>query len=403
MDKSYYSVSKIGLQWRLRCLLCGEPMASLPTVTLDSGESRSLPIQQAAKLSQGCGQSICHVICETIALIGLVLCFAFQAHAQSAAPVRLVQTIQMVNVPWGPYTDHLAVDVAGHRLFATPQAHHSVQVFDLDTGKLIHELTGMGNPHSILYRSDLDRIYVTDGGAGLLRIFNGRDYQPMKPVKLLLDADSIGYDPATKYIYVTNGGENAKLPYALISVIDTTSGGHVGDIKIQAKSLEAMALESGGPRIYIDITDKNEIGVVNRQTRTLMATWPVTKGKENIAIALDERHHRLFVGCRNTDMRGVIVVMDTQTGKETGTALPIGGWVDYLAFDPVNGRVYAVCGTGYVYVYQDRGPDRYDLLGRVETAVMAKTGLLVPELSRFFVSVPHLGSTSAKILVYQVK
>jgi len=333
----------------------------------------------------------------------LILCFALQAAAQSAAPLKLIQTIGMVDVPWGPYTDHLAVDVAGRRLFATPQARHSVQIFDIGTGHLIHELAGMGNPHSVLFRSDLDRIYVTDGGDGLLRIFSGRDYHVLKPVKLLLDADSIGYDPATKYLYVTNGGENAKLPYSLISIVDTTSDRHVGDIKIQAKSLEAMALERATSRMYIDITDKNEIGVVDGEKRILIATWPVTKGKENIAIALDERHHRLFVGCRNTDMRGAIVVMDTQTGKETGTVLPIGGWVDYLAFDPANGRLYAVCGTGYVYVYQEREPDRYDLLGRVETAVMAKTGLLVPKLNRFFVSVPHLGSTDAKILVYRVQ
>lgn len=337
----------------------------------------------------------------------IILCFAFQAHAQSAAPLKLVQTIKMVNVPAGPYTDHLAVDTAGHRLFATPQAHHSVQIFDLNTGKLIHELSGMGNPHSVLYRSDLNRIYVTDGGAGLLRIFNGSNYQPLKPVKLLLDADSIAYDPATRYLYITNGGENAKLPYSLISVIDTSTDRHVGDIKIQAESLEAMALETATPRMYIDITDKNEIGVVDRQKRTLIATWPVTKGKENIAIALDERHRRLFVGCRNTETSGVIAVFNTRTGKETQT-LPIGGWVDYMAYDPAAARLYASCGkdhgpVGAVYVFEERDPDHYSLLGKAPTAPMAKTALFVPELNRVFVSVPHLVSLVAKIMVYRVK
>jgi len=340
-------------------------------------------------------------------LLALILCFALQAQAQVTAPLKLIQTIEMPNVPVGPYTDHLTVDVAGHRLFATPQAHHSVQVFDINTGKLIHELTGMGNPHSILYRRDLNRIYVTDGGAGLLRIFSGRDYHPLKPVKLLLDADSIGYDPATKRLYVTNGGENAKLPYSLISVIDTTTDRHVGDIKIQARSLEAMALESATPKMYIDITDKNEIGVIDRQKRTLIATWPVTKGKENIAIALDERHHRLFVGCRNTELSGVIVVFDTQTGKEIG-ALPIAGWVDYMAYDPRTGRIYASCGKGLggvgdVYVFHQTDPDHYRLLGEAPTAPMAKTALFVPELNRVFVSVPHLVSPVAKIMVYQVE
>jgi DNA-binding beta-propeller fold protein YncE len=118
---------------------------------------------------------------------------------------------------------------------------------------------------------------------------------------------------------------------------------------------------------------------------------------------LDEKNHRLFVGCRNTDASGVIVVIDTQTGKEID-ALPIGGNVDYMDFDPRNSRLYATCGTGNVYVYQSLSPDKYKLLSKPETAVMAKTGLLVPELNLFFVGVPNLGGTqNSKILEFKIQ
>jgi DNA-binding beta-propeller fold protein YncE len=325
--------------------------------------------------------------------------------AQTSEPLKLVQTIEMPDVPIGPYTDHLAVDLKGHRLFATPQAHKSVYVFDLDTGKLIRDISGFGNPHSVLYRNDLDQIFVTDGGTGQLKIFSGHDYQLLKSVKLLPDADSIGYDPATKYLYVTNGGEGAKLNYSLLSVIDTTTAEHVGDIKVSAESLEAMVLETSGPRIFIDITDKNQVAVVDRQKRAVVATWPVTKGKRNIAIALDETHHRLFVGCRNTEGSGAIVVFDTETGKEL-EALAIDGWVDYMTYDPKTTRIYASCGKGpsgpgSVYVYHRNESGHYDLLGKAPTAPMAKTALFIPELNRLFVSVPHLGSPIAKIMVFQ--
>jgi DNA-binding beta-propeller fold protein YncE len=325
--------------------------------------------------------------------------------AQTSEPLKLVQTIEMPDVPIGPYTDHLAVDLKGHRLFATPQAHMSVYVFDLDTGKLIRDISGFGNPHSVLYRNDLDQIFVTDGGTGQLKIFSGRDYRLIKSVKLLPDADSIGYDPATKYLYVTNGGEGAKLDYSLLSVVDTTTAEHVGDIKVTAESLEAMVLETSGPRIFIDITDKNQVAVVDRQKRAVVARWPVTKGERNIAIALDETHHRLFVGCRNTESSGVIVVFDTETGKEI-EALPIDGWVDYMTYDPKTTRIYASCGKGpsgpgSVYVYRPNESGHYDLLGKAPTAPMAKTALFIPELNRLFVSVPHLGSPIAKIMVFQ--
>jgi DNA-binding beta-propeller fold protein YncE len=339
-----------------------------------------------------------------IFLLAAILWAAFPARTQPTQVLQLVQTITMPAVPVGPYTDHLAVDLKHRRLFATPQAHKSVYVFDLDTGKLIHDIPGMVNPHSILYRDDLDRIYVTDGGAGLLKVFSGRDCQLLSSVELLLDVDSIAYDPASKYLYITNGGEGAKLSYSQVSVVDTTKSEHIGDIRIRAETLEAMALDPSSSRIYINITDKNAIGILDREKRTLLAMWPITKGQKNMAVALDEAHHRLFVGCRNTETHGVIVVFDTGTGKELQT-LPIDGWVDYIAFDPRTKRIYASCGSGSgsAYVIEESSPDKYELLQKVTTAPMAKTALFVPELNRLFVSAPHKDQSEAKIMVFAVR
>src|ERR1700752_4273685 len=119
-------------------------------------------------------------------LLAVFLLAGARGQAQTAAPVTLIQTILMPDVPVGPYTDHLTVDLKGHRLLTTPQAHHSVQVFDLGTGKLLHEIGGVGNAHFGAYRSDLDRIYVVDGEPGLVRSYDGRDYHALQTVKLRL-------------------------------------------------------------------------------------------------------------------------------------------------------------------------------------------------------------------------
>lgn len=339
-------------------------------------------------------------------VMSVLLTATTRLSAQTNPPLTLLRTIEMPNVPLGPYTDHLAVDLKGKRLFATPQARKSVYVFDLESGRLIQEIPEIGNPHSILYRADLDQIFVTDGGAGQVKVFSGTDYKLIKSLQLLPDVDSIGYDPLTQHLYVTNGGKGAELEYSLLSDIDSTHAEHIGDVKIGTRSLEAMALEQGGPNIYINLTDKNEIAVVDRRKHTVLSSWPVTKGKHNIAVALDQKHHRLFVGCRDAETRGVLIVMDTQTGKEL-QALPLAGWVDYIAFDPATQRIYAVCGssisgTGEVYVYRESDPDHFEQLGIVPTAPRGKTGLLVPELHRLFVAIPHYGETQAKILEFQV-
>ena len=337
----------------------------------------------------------------TLCAAALAACAIAGAAAaqESAAPLKLVTTFKMPADVKGHF-DHFGVDLAGNRLFATAEAYKAVLVVDLNSGQLIHTIGGIGIPHAVLYRQDVGRIYITDGGAGALRIFDAKTYQLEKSVKLLVDTDSIAYDPATKYLYVVNGGGDANQTFSTISVIDTTSGDKLADITIDGDTLEAMAVESSSHRLYVNNRAKNQIEIVDREKRTLTATWPVTKGKVNVAMAFDEASHRLFVGCRS----GAIVVFDTESGKEV-TALPITTGVDDMVFDSASKRIYAACGggSGSVDVYHQEDADHYRLLGKVTTSPGAKTGRLVPQLGKYFVAAPAQGTTPAQVLVYSVQ
>src|ERR1700682_5822182 len=328
-------------------------------------------------------------------LTGFLVLFAIGARGQDSAPLKLAQTITLPPDAKGQF-DHFGVDLKGNRLFATPEGSKSVRVFDLKTGKPIHTIAGIEKPHAVLYREDLDRIYVTDGEAGDLKIFDGKTYKLLSAVKLLEDADSIGYDPKTKYLYIDNGGGDVHQTYSMLTVVDTTAGKKVADIKIDGETLEAMALEKSSPKIYVNNKAKGQVDVVDREKRALIASWPVTKCKTNVAMALDESNHRLFVACRTGNM----VVIDTQSGKEI-TALPITKGVDDIVYDPASKRIYAAC-DGNVDVYQQSAPDQYKLLAQVPTGPMARTARLVPELKRYFVAEPQHGTEPAKILVFDV-
>ena len=95
-----------------------------------------------------------------------------------------------------------------NRLFSAAEDSHAVVVFDLVNGTVIKNIDGLVRPHAILYRADLNRIYVTDGGDGKLKIFDGKTYEQIGSVQLEKDDDSIGYDPSTKYLYIDNGGKD---------------------------------------------------------------------------------------------------------------------------------------------------------------------------------------------------
>jgi DNA-binding beta-propeller fold protein YncE len=330
----------------------------------------------------------------------LVLGLIGASMALAQQPLVLVQSIEMPEVPAGPYADHMALDLKGQRLFTTPQANKAVDVLDLQSGRVLHTISGFGNPHAIFYRADRNRLFVTDGGLGALRIFDATTYREIKSIKLELDADGIGYDAETGYLYVSNGGDEAGKEYSLISIIDTAREEKIGDIRVEAPGLEAMVVDHSRGRLYINLPETSSIAVIDLSKRAVIATWPLTKGKKNMAFAHDAEHHRLYVGCRDTDVRGSIVVIDTESGKEL-ERLPIGGWVDSIFYDPAKGRIYASTGVGEVYTYEHQANGSYKMLAPSDTAVMAKTALFSAELDRLFVAVPHLGGTTAKVLVFK--
>ena len=330
-----------------------------------------------------------------VVLIIALAVFAVRGQCQGQ-PLKLSRTLTLPAEVKGHF-DHFGIDLKGQRLFATPEDYKAVLAYDLKTGKLVHTINGIGRPHAVLYREDLNRIYVTDGTAGELKVYDGKTYSLMASVKLLEDADSIGYDPATKYLYIDNGGGDAHQTYSILSVVDTAAGKKLADIKIDGETIEAMALEKSSPKIYVNVRSKNEVAVVDREKREVVATWRVTQCKDNVAMALDEERHRLFLGCRS----GQIVIFDTQAGKEL-TALPITKGVDDMVFDRESERLYAA-GDGAVDVYEQTSADNYKLLGKVQTGPVGKTALLAPQLKQYFVAVPRNGSKNADILVFEVQ
>lgn len=333
----------------------------------------------------------------------LFLAFRGQGQDKGKPPLRLIQTIEMPDVPTFAFAGDLEVDLKRGRLFAALQATKTVTVFDLKTGKTVTTIP-VEYAHTVMYLPEIDQLYVTDQSKTepSLKIYEGNDYHLLKLVKLQARADAAEYDPASKQFFVDNGGAAAKQDYSLISVVDTTTGALDGEIKVPSKALEALVIERSSARLFVNMRDEDEVGVADRTKRTFLEAWHVTKGHSPTAIALDEKHHRLFVACRSADMRGDIVIFDTQTGRELDS-LPIGGMVDELTYDEASARLYASCGTGEITIYRQTSADKYSLLGRVDTGIMARSGLLAPELNRYFSSVPRIGTQVAKILVFQVE
>jgi DNA-binding beta-propeller fold protein YncE len=173
-----------------------------------------------------------------------------------------------------------------------------VEVFDIRANKVIHTIRNVDTPHSMLYVPAAKQLWVVCGGDGTLKVLDGSTYAVIDTIKLALDADSSVYDPAKHLLYIVNGGEGAKQEFSLISIVDTSTRKHVGDIKVDSTNVEAMAVEKNGTRIFANVRDRNLIGVIDREKKAMTSTWPLGEVHGNTPIALDEANRRLFVATR---------------------------------------------------------------------------------------------------------
>jgi DNA-binding beta-propeller fold protein YncE len=338
---------------------------------------------------------------KLLIIFALVLVWGGKSQGQEKAPIKLVQTILF---PESRHWDHMGADLKGNRLFVTSDDESVLEVLDLHTNKKLRTITGLKGPHNVLPFPDMNKIIVTDGEASELKYYDYKTLELVGHTELSIDADPIVYDAATKYLYVVNGGREAHTPYCLISVVDAVSGKKLEDIKLDTNRLESMALENSSQRLFVNMTTANVIGVLDRQKRALVTTWPVTAGLENVPMQYDESTHRLFVATRKPSR---LVVVNTDTGKEV-TSLPTADSVDDLAWDPKLRRIYVPGGNlngapGAVTVVQQKDADHYEAFANIPTVPGARNARLVPELNKYYVSAATTKTgQEAKILVFDV-
>jgi DNA-binding beta-propeller fold protein YncE len=331
-------------------------------------------------------------------IFGLLVALAVGSGAQDHAPMRVVATITLPGLHDGDF-DHFAADVDGHRLFLTAEENDKVLVLDTSTNQLVHTIENVKAPHAILFRKDLKKLFIVAGDASAVQVYDSDNYKLLGEVKVSIDADSIAYDPASRYLYVVNGGREAHTPYSLISVIDTDHSKKLRDIKIDTNHVEAIVPEKSGARMFCNLTGKNAVGVLDRNKSALLATWPLPAGyKLNVAMALDHADHRLFVVTRNP---GQLIVLNSDSGKVIAN-VPAVGMVDDMSYDAQHKRLY-LAGDGALDVFEQKDPDHYVLLAKIPGGFRAKTGILVPELNRYYLAVPHHENKDAEVRVYEIQ
>jgi len=320
-------------------------------------------------------------------VVALLLSIA-TVQAKELLRPALVQTIPLTGVEGR--LDHLAIDLQGQRLFIAALVNNTVEVVNLQTGARVRTLTGFHEPQSVLFVPEYNALVVTNGADGTCQILDGSSFVVRQTAKLVEDADNLRYDARRKLLYVGYGDGG-------LAAIDPKEGKQLGAIKLAAHP-EAFVIETAGPRIFINVPGVHQIVVADQNQQTVITTWPLQEAAANFPMALDEVHHRLFVGTRAPAR---LLVLDTDSGHTVASHESVGD-PDEIFYDAKHQRIYVSGGEGFLQVFEQVTPDGYQSLIKLPTAAGARTALFVPELHQLFLAVPHRGHQQAEIRIYDM-
>ncbi len=290
------------------------------------------------------------------------------AAAQSQVPAPALKAAGGVDIPgYAGDFDHFAFDEKGDRLFLAGEEGKTLEVFKLSSGERLKTLTA---------------------------------YAVKRTVKFPVEgADSVGYDATHNRLWVVSGGKDVPLDYSYLSEIDPTTGKMFHNIRFDANHVEALAVEQGGDKLFINVTDKNYLAVVDKAKGTVVARWPIKEAQQNAPIALDEKTHRLFVVTRKP---GMLIVVNSDTGA-TVASFKAPERTDQVIWDEANRRVYVTGGEGHIGVVQQDDADHYTQLADIPSAPGAKTAILVPAIHRLYVAVsPGESKTMGRVIWFDV-
>ena len=309
------------------------------------------------------------------------------AHAQPAAPLRLIATIELPNV--AGRIDHLAFDAQRQRLFIAALGNDTVEVLDAASNSHLRSLPGFHEPQGIAIAADFAAVAVANGDTGTLQLLDAQTLATRWTVEVGGDADNVRYDTEAKQLYVAAVGGLYR--------VDPQTGKKLGQVPIDGHP-ESFQLEASGKRVFANLPGilSSQVIVADRERGEVVARWSSLGCRSNYPMALDDAMLRVFVGCR---MPARLVVLDGRSG-EMMTSADVVGDTDDLFFDAARQRLYVIGGEGHVDVLQRRG-DAIERTARIATRAGARTGLWVSVTSRLYVAIPARDGQGAEVRVFE--
>jgi DNA-binding beta-propeller fold protein YncE len=255
--------------------------------------------------------------------------------------------------------DYVTMDSEARRLYIGRDDH--IDVVDVDADTVVGKIASLLHTHGLVLVPDLGRGFTSDGEANTSTIVDLKTLKKIGTVKTGKDPDSFVYDDVTKRVFIMNSAGND------VTAINAADGSVAGTVALDGQPEASVA--DGKGRVFVNITDKDQIVEFDARTLEILHRWPLAPGEGPSGLSIDRKNRRLFSVCDNQKM----VVMDADTGRVIATP-GVGAGTDASLFDPDTGNAFASAGgSATLTVIHEDSPDQFRAVDNIPTQSGART------------------------------
>jgi DNA-binding beta-propeller fold protein YncE len=256
--------------------------------------------------------------------------------------------------------DYIFADVDARRLY-TPRsgAMGHLAVWNLDTLEPVGDVAGVKAGGAVVDPKSHHGFSTTKP----LTMWDSSTLQVIKTIDVDGRPDGIMFDPYTERVWVLSHQQ----PYA--TIIDGKDGAVVKTMDVGGGPEQAVS--DGKGTIYVNISDKANIAVIDAKTMTVKAHYDVSsQGQGGGGLALDDKNHVLFAYYRMPTPK--VIIVNAQTGNII-TTLPTGVGVDTVAFNPATMEAISAENGGTMTFIKENSPTSFTVEQTLQTMPVAKT------------------------------
>jgi len=299
-------------------------------------------------------------------------------HSSNAGPYKVLKTAKLGGE--GGY-DYIFADVEGRRLYVPRGGQTGLTVWNLDTLEPTGSIASVAAGGATVDPKSHHGFSTTKP----ITMWDANTLQVLKTIDVDGRPDGILFDPYNERVWVLSH----RPPYA--TVIDAKEGTVVGTLDVGGAPEQAVS--DGKGKIYINISDKANIAVVDAKNMAVTAHYDVSsKGTGGSGLALDARNHILFAYYRQPSP--TVVIVNAESGNII-TTLSTGAGVDTVAFNPNTMEAISAENAGTMTFIKEKSPTSFEVEQTLDTMKGAKTLALDTRTNHVFTMAAEFGPPAA--------